>query len=69
MSTDVSEKNFASICRLEKQASQETKAKKVASRALFHAGLLLGLFFNPEDGGDVFLQNGGLHSTALYHRR
>jgi hypothetical protein len=23
----------------------------------FHAGFLLGLFFNPEDGGDMFLQN------------
>jgi hypothetical protein len=25
----------------------------------FHAGLLLGLFFNPEDGGDMFLRNVG----------
>jgi hypothetical protein len=24
---------------------------------LLHAGFLLGLFFNPEDGGDMFLQN------------
>jgi hypothetical protein len=23
----------------------------------FHAGFLLGLFFNPEDGGDIFLRN------------
>jgi hypothetical protein len=22
----------------------------------FHAGFLLSIFFNPEDGGDVFLQ-------------
>jgi hypothetical protein len=37
----------------------------------FHAGFLLGLFFNPEDGGNIFLQNvGGLSTdyTALYTR-
>jgi hypothetical protein len=26
---------------------------------LLHAGLLLGLFFDPEDGRDVFLRNVG----------
>jgi hypothetical protein len=26
---------------------------------LFHAGFLLGLLFNPEDVGDMFLQNFG----------
>jgi hypothetical protein len=25
----------------------------------FHAGFLLGLFFDPEDGGDMFLRNVG----------
>jgi hypothetical protein len=26
---------------------------------LFHAGIFLGLFFDPEDGGDMFLRNFG----------
>jgi hypothetical protein len=32
----------------------------------FHATFLLGLFFNPEERGDIFLRNVGLLSTALY---
>jgi hypothetical protein len=46
------------------------------SRPLFatcvHAGFLLDLFFDLEDGGDMFLRNVGLLSrdyTALYPRR
>jgi hypothetical protein len=38
----------------------------------FHTGFLLGLFFDPEDGGDMFLQNVSRLSTdyaALYPRR
>jgi hypothetical protein len=38
----------------------ETGMKQVASKPLlatcFHAGFLLGLFFEHEDGGDVFLR-------------
>jgi hypothetical protein len=33
---------------------QKTSVKQVASRA---AGFLLGLFFDPEDGRNRFLQN------------
>jgi hypothetical protein len=38
----------------------------------FHAGFLLNLFFDPEDGGYMFLRNVGWHSAdymALYPRR
>jgi hypothetical protein len=36
---------------------------------LLHAGLILGLFFSPEDGNDVFLRNFGCLSpgyAAIY---
>jgi hypothetical protein len=39
---------------------------------LLHAGIFLGLFFDPEDGGDMHLKNVCLFSrdyTALYPRR
>jgi hypothetical protein len=39
---------------------------------LLHAGFFLGLFFEPEDGGYMFIRNVGLLSadyTALYRRR
>jgi hypothetical protein len=39
---------------------------------LLHARFFLGLFFYPEDGGDIFLQNViwlSADYTALYLRR
>jgi hypothetical protein len=31
---------------------------RVEAEPLFHAGFLLGLFFDPEHRGNMFLQNG-----------
>jgi hypothetical protein len=56
MSTDVSE--------------EHTAGGKLAT--FVHAGFSLSLFFDPEDGGDIFLRNVGGHSTdytAYYPRR
>jgi hypothetical protein len=42
------------------------------SRASFHAGFLLGLVFDAEDGGDMILRNVGwlsTHYTALFSKR
>jgi hypothetical protein len=39
---------------------------------LLHAGFLLGIVFDPEDGGNIFPRNVGSFSTdytALYPRR
>jgi hypothetical protein len=33
--------------------------KKVPSIALLHAGIFLGLFFDPEGGSDMILRNVG----------
>jgi hypothetical protein len=40
-------------------ASISAGGKQILLDACFHSGFLLGLSFEPEDGGDMFLQNVG----------
>jgi hypothetical protein len=48
-----------SIFRVEEYAKQETSEKQVSTCYLLHAGLLLGLVFDLEDGRHMFLRNTG----------
>jgi hypothetical protein len=72
-SIDVSEEHIAFIFRVEKYAKQDTSVKAGGKQShLFQADILLCLFFNPEDEGDMFLRNVDWLSTdytALYDRR
>jgi hypothetical protein len=57
--------------RVEEIIQQEPATKQVASRMLT-CWLLLNYFFDPEDGGNMFLRNVGCNSsdyTASYPRR
>jgi hypothetical protein len=47
------EEHYASIFRVQSSACY-----------LLYSGFLLGFFFDPEDGGDIFLQNVGGLSTG-----
>jgi hypothetical protein len=57
VSTDVSEEHIASIFRVKKSGGKVFTC--------FHAGILLSLFFDPEDGGDMFLRNFGFTFNGL----
>jgi hypothetical protein len=68
-------KNFLSGCRiwgshsdcykefhlLGYNAMQSVECQLTFQRTCFHAGFLLSLFFDSEDGGDMFLQNISWH--------
>jgi hypothetical protein len=49
--------------------SKNEPSKKTSACYLLRAGFFLDLFFDPEGGGDIFLENVGLFSMdyrALY---
>jgi hypothetical protein len=53
MSSNISEEYFPSIFRVGEQAKQETSI----NQALLTICFLLGLFYDLEDGGKMFLRN------------
>jgi hypothetical protein len=53
LKSTVSDEHVACIFRVEEQAEQQTSVKAGGKQG--QAGFLLGLFCNPEDGGDMFL--------------
>jgi hypothetical protein len=70
--TDVSVKHIDSIFKVEEEAKQETSMKQNMLAACFILFFLLGLFFDPVDGGYMFLRNVDLLTpdcTASYPRR
>jgi hypothetical protein len=53
-------RSFGGIFRLHLQCLRISQAKKQAGSKqnfLLHGGASLGLFFDPEESGDVFLRN------------
>jgi hypothetical protein len=57
----VSEEHIAFVIRVEERDEQKSTVKAGGQQRL--AGFLLGLFFDPEDGGNMFLRNVYLFST------
>jgi hypothetical protein len=59
-STNVSEHVASTLSHVEEQAERKTSVKANSMIVTcFRAGFLCGLFFDPEDGGDMFLRNVG----------
>jgi hypothetical protein len=49
------EERVASIFRVEEHAKQKTSIKAYAWYMFFYCDFLLGVFFDPEDRGNMFL--------------
>jgi hypothetical protein len=47
------------VSRAQARNQHETSSKKTSACYLLHAGFLLDLFFDPEDGGNMFPRNVG----------
>jgi hypothetical protein len=66
-------RRFGGTCRLHLLGRRISQASNQSSAfCLLHAGSLFGIFFDIEDGTDIFLRNVGWLSTeytALYSRR
>jgi hypothetical protein len=64
-------RRFGGTCRLHLQGRRICRARdqregRWQAELCFHAGFLLSIFFDPEDGGDMFLQNVGLTFNGLH---
>jgi hypothetical protein len=52
-------RRFGEIYRLQIQGHRISKARNQREVGSKHVGFLLGLFFDPKDGNEMFLQNVG----------
>jgi hypothetical protein len=57
---------FLDITPSQERNQQETRSKQSCACCLVHANFLLGFFFDPEDGIDIFLQKSRLTFIGLY---
>jgi hypothetical protein len=62
MSVSVSEEHVATVYGMKEQVKQEA----ISAGSLLHAGFMLALIFEPEDGSDMLLQNVGWLSWTTW---